>query len=110
MGNVLPKSRLVKVEMMIALPISATYDQIEDWIAFECGRSGSMDGDNPLINYEPEAILRPVLTDLGRHLHEDVTDNQDGTHTIHQRVENHPAWGSRAIDTILAAHKEPSQT
>lgn len=105
MTNLLPKSRIVKVEMLVALPISATKDQVEEWISLECGHSGGMSGDNPLGNFSPEAISAPVLTDTGKHLHSEAIDNQDGTYTVRNWTDAQPAWGPTAIDTIIADAK-----
>lgn len=105
--SLLPKSRIVKVEMMIALPISATKEQIDEWIAMECGHSGSMETDNPLVAYEPEAISAPMLTDTGMHLHSEAIDNQDGSHTIRQWTDLRPAWGKTALETVLSTTRTP---
>src|SRR4051794_6150586 len=68
MSNLLPKSRIVRIEVSISLPISATLDQVEEWAGFELGR-GAMAVDNPLGNYDLEAINDPILTDTQSHLH-----------------------------------------
>lgn len=103
--NLLPKSRLIKIEMTIALPVSATLDQIDEWVRMECGHYGGIDMDNPLVHHEPEAISAPVLTDTGKHLHSEAIDNQDGSHTIRRWVSDQPAWGRTGIETVIATAK-----
>lgn len=105
MSNLLPKSRLVKVEMTIALPISATLDQVEEWVNMESGARGSMSGDNPLADFDIEAISPPVLTDTRNHLHSEAIDNQDGSHTIRKWVGDAPAWGPTGIEVAINASK-----
>lgn len=99
--NLLPKSRIVKVEMLVALPISATLDQIEEWITFECGKCGGMTLTNPLSEHSVEAINDPILTDTGRHLHSEAIDNQDGTHSIRRWTEETPAWGPTGVQVAI---------
>jgi len=59
----LPKDRIIKIEFEFLLPVSATQDEIAEWVSFETG-SGSMSCANPLCDNELEFWgKRPVLTD-----------------------------------------------
>jgi hypothetical protein len=94
MSNLLPKSRLVKINLTVALPISATLEQVDEWVKAECGHRGQVSPENPLLKYGLEAICDPVLTDTRAHLHSEVIENQDGTYSVRRWTENHPAWES----------------
>ena len=72
MSGLLHKSRVLKVEFTCKLPCDATRDQVLEWIAFELHSAGGCEGDNPLLNYDLEAISEPTIEDSGMHLHERV--------------------------------------
>jgi len=97
----LSKSRIVKVEFELALPISASYEQVDEWVRYETG-GGSISTENPLIDHEIECIRPPTLTDSGFHLHENVTRNDDGSWTVRQWREGSPFEG-QTVDEIIAA-------
>lgn len=68
----LKRSRVIHVEFDIVLPCDATRDQVLEWLSFELGPYGGCDGDNPLAQYDVEAMAEPTLTDSGKHLRESV--------------------------------------
>lgn len=64
-SSLLPKDRIVRVTFDIALPCSASPEQIEEWVLFELA-SGSLADANPLSSHELEAFgHRVTLTDTG---------------------------------------------
>lgn len=77
----LPRSRIIKIEFEIALPMSATHEEIDDWVAY-CLGSGSCGPE--LAGYELDPIAPPVLTDMEVHLDRQVVDMQSaGRSTIY---------------------------
>lgn len=101
MMAVLPKSRIIKVQFEVALPISASRDEIEEWITFECGRCGAMSCANHLSEYAPEAISAPILTDTGQHLHSEATPKGNGSYSIKRWRDVKPSWNKTAIETVI---------
>ena len=69
MTDLLPRSRLIKIECFIALPCDATRAQIDEWVCFNLGHSGEMDALNPLGEFDLESFNAPVLTDDPPHFH-----------------------------------------
>jgi len=47
--------RTVRVELEVEVPESATDRELEDWLRFELGATGQLDGDNPMIDHDLEA-------------------------------------------------------
>lgn len=72
------RSRVIRVQFDLALPCDATREQVLEWLSFELHHSGSCSGDNPLVNWDPEALSEPVLTDSKQHLHEHVEETAEG--------------------------------
>jgi hypothetical protein len=52
--------------------VMQTRDQVLEWLSFELGPYGGCDGDNPLAQYDVEAMAEPTLTDSGQYLRESV--------------------------------------
>jgi hypothetical protein len=52
----LPAGYLVNVEMIIRVPISATAEQIEEWLHFNLTSSGGLASANPLSDFTPETF------------------------------------------------------
>lgn len=107
--NLLPKSRLVEVTFSFVMPITATRDQVEEWVSFELGYSGAMEMDNPLDNFDLEALTEPVLRDSCRHLHEQIEQTGENTYTTHRSLSSEPSWGPNGNDQmreIAVAHFE----
>lgn len=102
--RILLKSRLIKVEMTIALPVDATMDEIEEWIRMECGHSGSISLSNPLIDHAPECTSAPMLTDTQMHRHSEAIDNQDGSYTIRYWTSREPMRGPTGIETVISRY------
>jgi hypothetical protein len=98
--TVLPKSRLVRVEFELALPVAATYDEVEEWVNLALCIGGSST-DNPLDPFGVEAASAPVLTDTGFHLHEKATPQADGKWRITKWREDSPFEGPSAIDVAI---------
>lgn len=73
MTDLLPRSRLIKVECFVALPCDATKAEIDEWACHHLGH-GCMGALNPLSEFELESASPPVLTDEPPHmyLHEEV--------------------------------------
>lgn len=109
---VLPKSRVIKVEFQIALPVSATEDEVEEWIHMECGHAGSISMNNPLINHSPEILGELLLTDTWRHLHSEAIDNHDGSFTIRRWTDVQPMYGKTgkevAFESSMIRARSPS--
>lgn len=68
----LPRSRVIRVEFSFVLPVDATREQIEEWTRFELMQAGRCENGNPLLNHGCECIGEPLLTDTGKHLHEET--------------------------------------
>jgi hypothetical protein len=54
----------VIVEMIVEIPCSATQEEVEQWIKFETGYTGSLNLDNPLSDYELETKSVSVRSSL----------------------------------------------
>lgn len=61
MGKI-PEGALITVEFEMRLPISATDDEIDEWIKYELG-GGSISGKNPLSAHELEYWHMPPMLD-----------------------------------------------
>lgn len=66
MSEQLPRGRVIAVEFEVALPVAATREQVLEWLAFELGWLGGMQGDSPLAFRKLDPIGEPVLADTGR--------------------------------------------
>lgn len=62
--EILPKGRLVRIDLEIRLPVSASKKDVDDWIALHFG-VGSLRNDSPLSRFQPEPFDRVMLTDTG---------------------------------------------
>lgn len=65
MTETLPRSRVIHVELQIALPAAATHDEVMEWVRYSVGHNGSINDANPLYDHELTVIVEPVLTDAG---------------------------------------------
>lgn len=99
MDMTLPRSRIVRIEIEVAIPEAATREQVEEWVRFETGRGGCEEA-NPLLDWDMEAISAPILTDTHMHLHETAVDNGDGTYLTRRWRAQEPFVGERARDTV----------
>lgn len=45
-------SATYRVTFQITPPVDATEEQVEEWIKFHIGATGSMKGDNPLADHD----------------------------------------------------------
>lgn len=104
----LKRSRVIRVQFDVVLPCDATREQVLEWIAFELHYAGGCDGDNPLIDYDLEAMAEPVLNDTHRHLHERVEiDRVEGNSTYfrtHRSLLDEPSPHPPADEQMRAAH------
>lgn len=48
--------RVVNVEFGVEIPVDATDEQIDEWLRYTFGAIGGMSGENPLKEYDGEAI------------------------------------------------------
>lgn len=103
MTELLEKSKVVQVTFLLALPISATREQIAEWVGLHLACS-DMAGDNPLGEYGVDALGEPVLHDTGLYLHRHITRERDGRWTMRFSTEHHPYWGPTATDLMVAEY------
>jgi hypothetical protein len=82
----LKRSRVVHVSFSVALPCDATHDQILEWLSCRLGYAGGIDLDNPLEDFDVDAISEPVLTDSNKHLREHVEVTRIDGGSIYTRV------------------------
>lgn len=54
MSERLPEGALVTVELEVRIPLSATVDEVDEWLANAFRASGSIHMSNPLMHCEPE--------------------------------------------------------
>lgn len=47
----------VSVEFDVELPAEATDEQVDEWLRYAFGERASMSGDNPLSEYDGEAVF-----------------------------------------------------
>jgi hypothetical protein len=66
MSGHLPQGRVIAVQFEVELPVAATREQALEWLAFQLGWLAAMQGDNPLVFREVDALGEPVLHDTGR--------------------------------------------
>ena len=102
MTEILPKSRVIEVTFSFVLPVSATFDQIDEWVEFELKHYGSMEGDNPLGNFDLEAVSSPILTDTYKHLHDAVEQTSENHFTTRRSLLPEPYYGPTADEQITA--------
>ncbi len=98
--NLIPKSRLIEVTFSFVVPVTATREQVEEWVAFELGYSGAMESDNPLESFGLEALTDPVLSDTSRHLHETIEQTGESTFTTRRVLSPEPCWGPTGRDQM----------
>ena len=60
--NIVPKGRVVHVRFEFEMPIAATREQVDEWIAFVTGANGSCALNNPLLNFDLQARDFPRLS------------------------------------------------
>lgn len=63
--DMLPKGRLVRVELEILLPVDAPMQDIDNWIGLQFGVAGLRSG-SPLTPHSPEPFGEVMLTDTGQ--------------------------------------------
>ena len=101
MSDLLEKSRVVEVSFRLALPATATREQIEEWVTLHLGRGG-MDNNNPLGRYDVEAINRPTLHDTERYLHHAIVKQADGSYRTSHTLQTKPYWGPSVSEVLYA--------
>lgn len=108
-GELLPRSRVIRVQLEIVLPVAATREQVLEWVKHEFERSGGIGDDNPLHADEPDVIREPILSDTGMHHWVEVRDLQKegGTSTmkILHRFSEEPADLSATLTVSDAVHQ-----
>jgi hypothetical protein len=57
---------LIELKATMILPVSATRDEIDEWIAFCLGYNGSIKNSNPLMNHDL-TVGSFELQELARH-------------------------------------------
>ena len=67
MTGVVPKGRIVNVAFSVAVPETASREEVLEWVTSGLG-AGSLSMSNPLIDHDLEAITEPNLEDSGRYL------------------------------------------
>ncbi len=102
MSELLPKSRVIEVTFSFALPVSATRDEVEEWVEFELKHYGCMEGDNPLGNFDLEALGSPILTDSERHLHESIEQTGENRFTTRRSLRPEPCFGPTGDEQMTA--------
>lgn len=53
MPEIFPEGSLVKVEILVRLPVAATWDQVKEWLPYSLCNTGGCSTDNPLVNHDP---------------------------------------------------------
>lgn len=106
----LPKSRVVTVTFLFAMPVTATKDQVMEWVAFELGHGGAMEADNPLDDFELEALGEPILEDVRKHLHETIEQTGENLYTTRRSLSPEPCWGptgqEQMTELVMRRYKE----
>lgn len=109
-GNLLPKSRVVTVTFSFAMPVTATRDQVREWVEFELHHMGGCEDENPLVHFELEALGQPTIEDTRKHLHESVEQTGENLYTTHRKLSPEPCWGptgqEQMTEIALRRHKE----
>lgn len=100
--EILPRSRIVRVEFELALPADATKSEILEWVEMEACNSGGINMSNPLATFSIEGISEPTLTDTGLHLHEEAKPEGDGRYSIRRWKDFRPFTGTPAMDVIVS--------
>lgn len=49
---VLPEGALVKVEILVRLPVAATWHQVKEWLPYSLCNTGGCSLDNPLLSHD----------------------------------------------------------
>lgn len=83
--TILPEGTLVRVSMEVRLPCAADRKHVEEWLSYNVGQTGMLNGENPLSFHETEAWgssfdwqdtgLRGRREEYG---HEDLGDGSTG--------------------------------
>lgn len=100
-NEILPRSRIVRVEFEFALPVDASKADILEWVEMEACQSGGIDMSNPLAKFGIEGISEPTLTDTGLHLHEEARPEGDGRYSIRRWKDFRPFTGTPAMDVVM---------
>lgn len=64
MSKFLPKGRILRLQMDVVLPETASAEEVQDWVLHEAAGIGGISVDNPLIDREMD-ILSPRIEDTG---------------------------------------------
>lgn len=108
----LPKSRLIKVEFMLALPCEATKMEVMEWVRDVLGDGGGIAAYNALGEHDIECWGEPTLTDTELHLHERIepiaqVPGPPGTRgwKTERWADKEPYTGPSAMEQLNAALK-----
>jgi len=101
-STLLPKSRVIQVTFLFALPVSATLAEIDEWVEFELKHYGGLEGENPLAEFDLEAISSPILTDTAKHIHESVEQTGENRFTTRRSLRPEPCWGPTGNEQMTA--------
>lgn len=85
---VLPAGSVVRLEVLFALPVAATQEQILEWVTFEVGNHGSLNLKNPLSHHGLEAFSEPILADTGKRQREEHKPIGEGRISVRRWLED----------------------
>lgn len=84
MIDILQKSSLIKVQFEVALPETATREEILEWVSHSLN-SGGISTSNPLLRHSIDPVQEPLLSETDSYLHREIVPNEDGTIAIRSR-------------------------